>query len=49
MFFADEDLLIEFFQSSQYIVDVARYIGCGFCAAVCTFSIWEIVENTPAE
>lgn len=31
----------------EYIVDAARCIGCGFCAAVCPCGIWNIVENTP--
>jgi hypothetical protein len=50
MFFADKNLFIKtIFQSSQYIVDVVRYIGCGFCTAARPCGIWELVENTPAE
>jgi hypothetical protein len=50
MFFADKGLFIEaIFKSSQYIVDAARHIGCGFCAAVCLCGICELVENTPVE
>jgi len=50
MFFADKDLFVEaIFQSSQYIVNAARYIYCGFFAAVCPRGIWELVENTPVE